>query len=295
MITMLSGMLLLGGCAGSANSLEDVKVGTGSNPAVEVPDGFNVEKVQTTVVNAGGGSTIAEGETIKVNFVAINSRTGEQVDNSFSGGTPLPLTLAEGSVQPGFIEGLVGEKIGSRVLVAMSPADAFGGSQLSLDVKTSDSLVFLFDLIAKIPDTAIGKQRRLPASLPRIVLKDGKPRGFKATGETAPKPRRGTKSRSWSAIVGRGAAIESDQMISVQYVGQIYPNGEIFDESWSSGPPRSFRLAELYRCWQDQLPGKRLGSRIVVECPPGTAGASPPKGAAADDTLLFIIDLLDAS
>jgi hypothetical protein len=155
--------LLLAGCGGS-NALDDIQVGDGSNPTVEVPEGFETTSTETRVIEEGGGEEVSDGDSVKVNYVAVNGRTGEQFDNSFSGDTTLTVPLVEGGVMPGFIKGLSGQKIGSRVLVAINPEDGFGQAQEQLDIQADDSLVFLFDIVSKIPTQATGEEqpRRRP-------------------------------------------------------------------------------------------------------------------------------------
>lgn len=292
-VIAMASTLLLAGCGGTG-ALDDITVSSGSDPKVEVPEGFETTSTETKVIEEGGGEEIAEGDTVKANYLAVNGRTGEQFDNSFSGDKPMTFGLSEDSVLPGFIKGLEGQKVGSRVLVAIAPDDGFGGAQEQLGIEADDSMVFLFDIVAKVPAEASGEEQKVPASVPELVLEDGKPAGFEKTSKTADAPGEGAKSRSWTVIEGEGDEIAEGASISVHYVGQVYPDGDVFDESWSSAP-RPFDLPSLYPCWQEQVPGNTVGSRIIVECPPGTGGQTPPPGADEDDTLLFVIDLLDAS
>ena len=100
------------------------------------------------------------------------------------------------------------------------------------------------------------------------------------------------------AIQGEGATIQQGQTLTAQYVGQVYPDGKVFDSSWAKGPPASFNLDQVIACWKELIPGHKIGSRIVLVCPAATAyGDKPPAGSAIKpgDSLVFAIDLLDAS
>ncbi len=85
----------------------------------------------------------------------------------------------------------------------------------------------------------------------------------------------------------------------MHYLGQIYPSGKIFDSSWARSAPSTFALAEgqLIKCWTDQLVGKKVGSRVVLVCPADVAYGKEGSGEdiKGGDTLIFSIDLLDAS
>jgi FKBP-type peptidyl-prolyl cis-trans isomerase len=79
---------------------------------------------------------------------------------------------------------------------------------------------------------------------------------------------------------------------------QIYPDGKVLDDSYSRGQAaRAVSGSGQPPCW-DALVGQTLGSRVVLECPPGTVfGPKGNKdvGVGPGDTLLFAIDLLTAT
>ena len=99
-------------------------------------------------------------------------------------------------------------------------------------------------------------------------------------------------------IQGDGPDVKLGQTLSVHYVGQVYPAGKVFDSSWARGPA-SFQLTEgqLIKCWTDLLVGQKVGSRVVLVCPADTAYGKDGSGEdiKGGDTLIFSIDLLDAS
>lgn len=290
--------LLLAGCgSGSSPSaaLNDIAVRGGSDPKLTVAKDFTASSTESRVVTKGDGDALAKGDSIKVNYVAVNGRTGKQFDNSFTSKSPLTMTLDADSVLAGFVKGLDGQKVGSRVLVAIPPADGFGQARDELGIKADDTMVFLFDIVAKVPTEASGTAKKLPADVPSIVEKDGHPDGFKPTKKT---PDTVTKASVDVSIEGEGAEIEAGQSLTAQYVGQVYPDGAVFDSSWAKGAPATFQLDQVIACWKDLIPGQKVGSRIVLVCPADTAyGDSPQSGSAIKpgDSLVFAIDLLDAS
>ena len=297
--TVAATSLVLAGCGSddSAGGLADIKVSKDSKPKVTVAKGFKATKTTSQVLTAGSGPELATGDAVKVNYVAINGRTGKEFDNSFTSDKPLTLTLAETSILPGFVKGLKGKKVGSRVLVAIPPKDGFGQAQAELGMKKDDTMVFLFDIISKVPEIAEGKAKALPKDLPKLELNaDKQPSKFVKTSSTAAKA---TKASSHVVIEGTGPAIKIGQTLSVHYLGQIYPAGKTFDSSWARKAPSSFTLAEgqLIKCWTDQLVGKKVGSRVVLVCPADVAYGKEGSGEdiKGGDTLIFSIDLLDAS
>lgn len=298
--SLAAASLVLAGCGGSDSSgsggLDKVTVSKASNPKVKVAKGFKATKTTTRVLTKGDGSKVVSGDSIKVNYVAVNGRTGKQFDNSFTSNKPLTITLTPTTILPGFVKGLTNQTVGSRVLVSIPPKDGFGKAQPTLDMKKTDTMVFLFDIVAKVPPMATGKAKSLPSDLPSLVLDAKKqPSKFAKTKKTAAKQ---TKESAHVVIQGSGATIKAGQTLSVQYVGQIYPAGKVFDSSWARGAASSFQLTEgqLIKCWTDELVGQKVGSRVVLVCPADVAYKS--KGSPPDikggDTLIFSIDLLDA-
>lgn len=293
--------LVLTGCGAGAGGLDDVKVSSSKNPSVTVPKEFTADSTETRVVKKGGGTEVKDGDTVKLNYVAVNGRTGKQFDNSFKAASPLTTKLSEDTVLAGFVKGLTGQKVGSRVLVAIPPKDGFKNGQArdqasqQLGVKKDDTMVFLFDIVSKVPTEATGAQQKLPATVPSVVMKDGKPSGFKSSSKVTKDPKR---PQAYVTIKGEGKQVAKGASITAQYVGQVYPDGEVFDSSWSRGAPATFALDQVIACWKDLIPGQRIGSRVVLVCPADSAyGDKPQPGSniKPGDTLAFAIDILDAS
>lgn len=299
-ISLLSAALLLSACGGaddSAGGLDAISVSKDATPKITVDEGFTTDSTETKIIEDGGGDTVDAGDTVKVNYLAVNGRTGKQFDSSYAAGEPATFTLDEASILPGFITALSDQKIGSRILVAIAPDDGFGEDRTELDIKADDTIVFVFDLVAKVPSEATGTSKDLPSDLPELQLDgDKQPEKFVSTDDTADEQ---TKESVHVVIEGDGPTVKADQNLSVQYLGQVYPSGTVFDSSWERGAPTSFPLTEgqLIDCWTDLLVGQKVGSRVVLICPSDTAygdeGREPDiKGG---DTLVFSIDLLDAS
>ncbi|WP_313403959.1 FKBP-type peptidyl-prolyl cis-trans isomerase [Aeromicrobium sp.] len=293
---VVTASFVLTGCGGGTD-LEGIEVTKGSSPKVTVEKDFETEKTQTRVVNDGGGEKVGDGDTVKINYIAVNGRTGKEFDNSYKNESPMTLTLNEKTALPGFYKGLVGKQIGSRVLVSVPSED--GASLLqsaeSLGLEKGDTMVFLFDLVAKVPTAASGKPQKAPATSPKLTYNDKKqPAKFVKTKKTKAKV---TESSAYVLIKGEGEKVVKDSTVSVQYVGQKYPAGDVFDESWSTGP-RQLPLTEgnILDCWRDLLSGQTLGSRVVVTCSAADAyGKDAKKKGQPDGPLIFVVDLLDAS
>jgi peptidylprolyl isomerase len=97
-------------------------------------------------------------------------------------------------------------------------------------------------------------------------------------------------------IVGTGPAAKAGDNVSVQYVGVAYSSKQIFDSSWSRGQPFQFVLGKgtVIPGWDEGVVGMQVGGRRELIIPPNLAyGAqSPGSGIAANDPLIFVVDLV---
>jgi FKBP-type peptidyl-prolyl cis-trans isomerase len=291
---VLTFVLAAAGCTGGSPLDELTVEGTAKAPEVKVPENFSVDTTTTKVLKQGSGDKLAAGDLAKIAFVAYNGRTGKQFDTSYGGRTPLTVDLTKDKSLAGFIKALKGQRVGTRMLAAIPPVDGFAAERPEVGIKKSDTMVFYLNVMEKVGKAATGKKQELPADVPAVVIENGRPTGFK---ETASTPASLAESSAHIAIQGSGAKVPKGGTVVAHYLGQVYPQGAVFDASWDRGAPATFPLGSVIKCWQELLPGVPIGSRVVLECTPDDAyGDTPPPGGKikAGDALLFVVDVLDA-
>jgi peptidylprolyl isomerase len=75
-------------------------------------------------------------------------RTGKVFDSSWKRGQSMNVPIATGQVIPGWDEGLVGQTVGSQVLLVVPPDKGYGDSgQPSAGIKGTDTMVFVVDIL----------------------------------------------------------------------------------------------------------------------------------------------------
>ena len=291
---VLTFVLAVAGCSGGSE-LDKLSVGgTAAAPKVTVPENFSVDATTTKVIRQGDGDKLAAGDLAKVAFVAYNGRTGKQFDTSYGGQAPLTIDLTKDKSLVGFIKALKGQRVGTRLLAAIPPIDGFGAARPEVGLNKSDTMVFYLHILDKVGQTAAGKKMTLPADVPTVVIQDGRPTGFKKTAST---PATLTQSSAHIVIKGSGAKVPKGGTVVAHYLGQVFPQGVVFDTSWDRGAPATFPLGSVIKCWQNLLPGVPIGSRVVLECTAddGYGDAPQPGGKIKPgDALLFVVDVLDA-
>ncbi|HKY56782.1 MAG TPA: FKBP-type peptidyl-prolyl cis-trans isomerase [Aeromicrobium sp.] len=291
---VLTFALVVTGCSGGS-PLDELSVGgTAKAPKVTVPEDFSVDETTTKVVKQGTGAKLASGDLAKVAFVAYNGRTGKQFDTSYGGRTPLTVELTKDKSLAGFVKVLKGQRVGSQLLAAIPPIDGFGTARPEVGLNQSDTMVFYLDILAKVGTVATGKKQALPADVPVPIVKEGHPTGFTKTATT---PATLTESSAHIAVKGSGAKVPKGGTVVAHYLGQVFPQGAVFDTSWDRGAPATFPLGSVIKCWQNLLPGVPVGSRVVLQCTAEEAyGDTPQPGSKIKpgDALLFVVDVLDA-
>jgi peptidylprolyl isomerase len=114
------------------------------------------------------------------------------------------------------------------------------------------------------------------------------------TVPTGPPP---TGLESADLIVGTGREAVPGDQVTVQYVLATYSAQKVIQSSWTS-QPFSFTLGagQVIPGWDKGVVGMHVGGRRELIIPPSLGyGANPPAGAqgiAANDTLVFVIDLV---
>jgi peptidylprolyl isomerase len=105
-----------------------------------------------------------------------------------------------------------------------------------------------------------------------------------------------TQLESTDLIVGTGPAAKAGDNVTVQDVGVAYSSRQQFDASWDRGMPFTFVLGQgaVIPGWDHGVVGMKVGGRRELVIPPGLAygSVSPGNGIAANDTLIFVVDLV---
>jgi hypothetical protein len=112
-----------------------------------------VAKTESKVITPAKGKkaeTIKEGDSVSVRYVGVNGRDGKTFDSSYKSGGTVDFELKQGQMIPGFITGLVGKKMGDRVLITIPYTDAYGAAgRPDGGINGGDTLVFVVDLVKK--------------------------------------------------------------------------------------------------------------------------------------------------
>jgi FKBP-type peptidyl-prolyl cis-trans isomerase len=131
--------------------LPTVTAKAGSAPVVTVDTKATPPTtLQVKTLIKGSGAKLAKGQYVVAQYVGYIWRTGKSFGSSWTSSTPFGFVLGAKPEQviPAWDTGLVGQTVGSRVMLVVPPKDGYGkAGASSVGIKGTDTLVFVVDIL----------------------------------------------------------------------------------------------------------------------------------------------------
>lgn len=255
----------------------------GEAPELTFDTPLTVTDSVARVVDEGDGDEIKAGDTITFHSIAYSGKTGEPVEGLSSfGADPESLPLDPAQVLPVLIDAVVGQQVGTRFVFANPNLEADSTVILAIEVIGTKET-------PKPLERATGEAVTPADGLPTVTLDDAGtpsidiPKDFKEPDDLVVQP----------LIKGEGEKVTKTQSVTVNYTGWKV-DGTVFDSSWEKGQPTSFPLTGVIAGWTDGLAGQTVGSQVLLVVPP-ELGYGGTDNELAEDTLIFVVDILAAS
>lgn len=264
----------------------------GSKPEISFDTPLKVENQSHQVIQKGDGDVIQDGDRVCTRSVAIDSKTGKEINSTWDEEKPECSIVIDKTSIPAYYDVFRGQKINTTIAIGIDDQQEGGQSGSSKDSQGS-SYIMALTFVSKTKDLkrAEGeKVKDVPADLPKISLSNtGKPsldlNNYKPTNTLV----------SQTLIKGKGAKVGEHQTISANYTGWIASDGKQFDSSWDRGQAADFSLDQVVKGWQQGLAGQTVGSQVLVIVPPDLGyGDQEKSGIPANSTLIFVVDILAA-
>ncbi|MFT4082443.1 MAG: FKBP-type peptidyl-prolyl cis-trans isomerase [Nocardioides sp.] len=260
------------------------------NSAIDYPS-----STTTKTLIEGKGKAVPSGRQVLANIYIGDGTTTEKgwsYDTATSSTAGVGISSSTGSV---FKKLLAGAHIGDRIEALTTSSAVFGSDGYpTYGIGNHDTLVVVIDVLnLSVYDVDSSK-------LPSVKTKNGRVTGLDFSGVVKPK-KNGNLNR---AVLkkGKGKTVTSDMTVKVRYLGMTYKASKPFD--WNQTKKGySTALTSVIQGWTYGLSGVKVGSRVVLEIPPGLGyGSSAQKASAknkagipANSTLYFVIDVLSAT
>lgn len=115
-------------------------------PEITIPAGDPATRLIAIPVVVGDGPEVKKGDTLVVQYKGVLWRNGQEFDSSWSRKQPFVTAIGQGNVIPGWDKGLVGQTVGSRVMLVVPPKDGYGPDGQG-PIKGTDTMVFAVDIL----------------------------------------------------------------------------------------------------------------------------------------------------
>ena len=270
-------------------------------------------EAETEVVTEGDGAALEDGDEVVVNYyvgngftqqTTLDTYTDELVPAVFPVGGEVP---QPNSAQPSdeqiarylldvFVGDQVeaGDTVGTRKISTVSSAEIVGSAGTILDIGNEDALILVIDIASVVRTRPEGQPIKGRANwVPSIAFKDGLPQGLDFAKATEPDG----SLKTAVLYQGTGAEIAENDLIIVNYLGQVYDAAKAFDKSYGRDPlPTVVGQGAVIQGWDDALVGVKVGSRVMLQIPPnlGYGKAGQGEDIPGGSTLYFVIDVLAA-
>jgi len=114
-------------------------------PSVDFTGAVKPEGLVVEVLEAGDGAAVVEGQQITVHYAGW-LWDGAKFDASWDRGEPISFGIARGSLIDGWVEGIVGQPVGSKLLLSVPPEKGYGQRSMG-PIPGGSTLVFAVDVL----------------------------------------------------------------------------------------------------------------------------------------------------
>jgi len=265
--------------------------GFGEVPDITVPAPWAIDATTTKILVQGEGRTVDAKGYVTINYLGINGTTGDKFDDSYSRGAPATFGLT--GVVPGFGKGLTGQKVGSRVLIAIPGADGYdaGGGKTDSGINIGDTLVFVVDILGtSFPGPTGETETPADTTLPVVAGELDKPTVSINTTATPP-----ADLVIQPLIKGPGDPVKDTDTLVINYAEYRWDTGALLRQTYGYQPLQG-TLSGTIKGWQQGIVGQPAGSRLLLVVPPSLSYPQgyPKIGLPTAQTMVYVIDILYA-
>jgi peptidylprolyl isomerase len=259
-----------------------VKGSYGNKPALTFANANPSKSLQVKVLSEGSGPVVSSGQLLIADYLGQIWR-GKVFDNSYDRKEPIATPIGLGAVIKGWDLGLVGKRVGSRVLLVIPPADGYGSAGSSgAGIKGTDTLAFVIDIVSTYSKTDIGDKKAVPqvvATAPVTVTGalGVRPKVAIAKGAVLPKA-----AKTVVLAKSTGAPTKAGFVV-LQYEAEYY-NNTLADSTFERGQPQATAVGVAGQANPfDGVIGVPIGSRVLITTPvQDTSGKTTGVAIVAD-------------
>ena len=127
--------------------LPTVTLAEDGTPTIQLPGGEPPAELVAQPLIEGTGPVVQAGQVVTAHYTGILWATGQEFDSTW-GNTPQNLPMQSPDVISGWVQGLVGQTVGSQVLLIVPPSAGYGEEGApDAGIGPTDTLVFVVDIL----------------------------------------------------------------------------------------------------------------------------------------------------
>ena len=284
--------------SGDASALITSTGKAGTELKTDFPTPLITKGLEVSTISEGDGDTVYPGEIADFHVAFIEGANAQPISlQGLDASSILRRTAGDDTDQLGAIVecASVGDRLGITTTA--------GAIRLSNDPDDKTTVVLVVDIIRSFIGRADGTPQLAENGMPAIALApSGQP------GVTIPNADAPTKTEDSTTILGSGKKVKEGDAVVIHQTILSWDSKKVLDSTWKvedkPAVPTTVIATEdaagasggVIPGVADALIGAKVGSQIVVVVPPGddsfADGATLPTGATADDTLVYVIDIL---
>lgn len=120
---------------------------SGGKPTITVPQADPPTSTVVQPLITGSGAKVAAGQQLTVNYHGVIWKDGTVFDSSWDRGSAATFQIGVGGLIKAWDNHLVGQSVGSRLLLIVPPADGYGAAGSPPKISGTDTLVFVVDIL----------------------------------------------------------------------------------------------------------------------------------------------------
>jgi peptidylprolyl isomerase len=128
------------------NGMPQVVLAPDGTPGVTIPKVAPPKSLEVNVLKSGSGSKVASGDYAVVKYTGLLWSDSTVFDSTWKTNQATALQIQKGTVVDGFAKGLIGQRVGSQVLLVIPPSQGYG-AQGNGTVPANATLVFVVDIL----------------------------------------------------------------------------------------------------------------------------------------------------
>lgn len=262
----------------------------GQLPDVSIPAPWAIDKTQSKTLIQGTGPEVTASSIIEIYYWGANGYTGQKFDENYTGGKTISYNVS--GFITGFQTGVIGQKVGSRVLIGITGPDGYdsSGGNANIGIEVGDCLVFVVDIVSASLTEPAGTAVTPPSGLPTVSSDIAKPVITIDKNATPP-----SSLVVQPLIKGTGKEVTATSTIRVNYAEYAWSTGQLVKQTYGYAPIDG-TLSSTIPGWQTGLVGQTVGSRVLLVVPPAQAypSGNPRIDVKEGETMVYVVDILFA-